>query len=145
MVYQVKYKCHLELDISGNFVPVITYKYKREDKRRWKKKKERPIDHFAYFEFDKEYYGSRAGGIDSYLYMDVYDRMKIMRRIIDDRYSGSFEEYVKDMVKFDIESNQVLNTMEYEAFNIALSFTTDGWKGTTIALVDKEIKNEKFN
>lgn len=140
MVYKVKYKCRLELDISGNFVPVITYKYKREDKKRWKKKEERPIDHFAYFEFDREYYGSHAGGTNSYLYIDVYNRMKIMRRIIDDKYSGSLEEYVKAMVKFDIEANQVRDIMECEALDIALSFTTGGWKGTTVQ-VDKLSEN----
>lgn len=140
MVYQVKYKCRLESDISGNFIPAIIYKYKREDKKHWKKKEERPIDHFAYFKWDKEYYGSRAGGTNSYLYMSAYDRMKIIRSIIDDKYSGSLEEYVKAMVKFDIEVSQVRDIMEYEALDIALSFTTGGWKGTTVQ-VDKLSEN----
>ena len=123
MIYQLRYKCDFKYD---SYLPHITYKYRKIGKFFWEKKCTIPIDDFAYFKWKNEYYEFDRHG------MLAYSRMCIMRNILDEKYDGNLESYVKSMVEFDIMADMIKEDMNKETFDICLSFVTDGWKTTTV-------------
>ena len=64
--------------------------------------------------------------------MTLYNRMRIMRDILDREYKGNLKNYVKAMVEFEIMSDLIDNEEDYDAQEICLSFVTDGWERTTV-------------
>lgn len=135
MVYELKYKC----GFSDYYVPHITYKYRKAGKFLWEAKDTTEIDHFAYSKWKNEYYEF------NYKDMSRYSRMCTMRNILDEKYNGSLENYVKAMVEFEIMVNLIKADMDKETFDICLSLVTDGWEKTTIKLDIKECSDEKLD
>ena len=139
MIYQLRYKCDFKYD---SYLPHITYKYRKIGKFFWEKKCTIPIDDFAYFKWKNEYYefdrhchGRSDSAVTQRQNLDgmlAYSRMCIMRNILDEKYDGNLESYVKSMVEFDIMADMIREDINKEAFDICLSFVTDGWKTTTV-------------
>lgn len=138
--YEVMYKCCLP-DYCHSVVPEIHYKYRECGKFLWKKKRV-DIDRFAMRHWKKEYYDNRLVVPNL---MPVHERVYIMRDILNNEYSDSLKDYVKAMVEYEIMSELIEQSEDYETTEICLSFVTNGWKRTTVRLGRKEIKDEKLD
>lgn len=138
--YEVMYKCCLP-DYCHSVVPEIHYKYRKCGKFLWKKKRV-DIDRFAMRHWKREYYDNRLVVANL---MPVHERVYIMRDILNNEYSDSLKNYVKAMVEYEIMSELIEQSEDYETMEICLSFVTDGWKRTTVRLERKEIKDEKLD
>ncbi len=137
--YEVMYKCCLP-DCYHSVVPEIRYKRRKSGKLLWKKKRV-DIDCFAMRHW-KEYYDDSLKLVVANS-MPVYERVYIMRNILNNEYDGSLKNYVKAMVEYEIMSELIEQSEDYETTEICLSFVTNGWQHTTVRLKRKEIKDEE--
>lgn len=77
--------------------------------------------------------------------MPEHERMCIIRDVINNEYDGSLKNYVKAMVEYEIMSELIEQSGDYETMEISLSFVTNGWKRTTVRLERKDIKDEELD
>ncbi len=137
LTYEVQYKCYLSALYPG--LPIIRYRYRRSGKVFWEEKGEVPIDHFAAGHWMGAYYD------DDLSRMGMYDRVRIMREILDEEYNGNLGEYVRSMVEFWIMNDSAVEEETHDIREISLSFVTDGWERTTVRLNRKEYSDEKLD
>lgn len=135
ITYEIQFKCYLP-EVYVSRVPVIQYRYRRSGNVFWEKKDIVAIDHFALRYWKKEYYDEDQNK------MAAYNRVRIMREILDKEYNGNLRKYVRAMVEFEIMSD-LIDKEDYDTREISLSFVTDGWERTTVRLKRKECSNEK--
>lgn len=138
--YEVMYKCYLPV-YCDSLVPQIYYKYRKCGKILWKKKRV-DIDRFAMRHWKKGYYDSRLVVPNL---IPEHERMCIIRDVINNEYDGSLKNYVKAMVEYEIMSELIEQSGDYETMEISLSFVTNGWKRTTVRLERKDIKDEELD
>ena len=124
LTYEVQYRCYLS-ELHHD-LPFIHYRYRKSGKIFWEHSDRVPIDQFAAEHWKNEYYDGKA------VRMTLYNRMRIMRDILDRDYKGNLKNYVKAMVEFEIMSDLIDNEEDYDAQEICLSFVTDGWERTTV-------------
>lgn len=138
--YEVMYKCYLPV-CCYSLVPQIYYKYRKCGKILWKKKRV-DIDRFAMRHWKKGYYDGRLVVPNL---IPEHERMCIIRDVINNEYDGSLKNYVKAMVEYEIMSELIEQSGDYETMEISLSFVTNGWKRTTVRLERKDIKDEELD
>lgn len=130
--YEVQYKCYL-CKLYPN-LPFVRYKYRRSGSVFWEKQRRTYIDQFAFEHWKNEYYNDNINEIAT------YDRVRIMRDILDKEYNGDLRNYMKAMVEFEI-TNDLIDKEDDNTREISLSFVTDGWQRISIKL--KEISKNR--
>ena len=126
LTYDVRYRCYI-----SNNIPFVRYKYRRVGMFFWQKRKQ-AIDDFALKYWKDKYYDADIDDIGG------YNRVRIMRDIIDNEYDGSVENYIEAMLEFEIMSDLIEKRGDYETREISLSFITDGCVRTTIGIKNKK-------
>lgn len=137
LTYEVQYRCYIS-NLYPN-LPFIRYRYRRSGKLFWEKKEQVFFDWFASEYWKTEYYDENVNRISA------YNRVRIMRRILDNKYGGSLKNYVRAMVEYEIMSDLIDKEEDYATQEICLSFITDGWERTSVRLKRKECENEKLD
>lgn len=125
--YEVQFKCYLS---KTNHTPFIQYKYRKSGKIFWEKNEVVAIDRFASRYWNYEYYDAYDGA------PSAADRIRIMRKILDDRYHGKLINYVRAMVEHEIMNELINKEEEYETLDISLTFVTNGWQKINVRLGD---------
>lgn len=127
LTYEVQYKCLL----SPWNMPTIHYRYRKSGKFFWERKDRVLIDDFAWLHCE-EYYADNDYTAPSFIPM--YERMSIMRKIIDERYNGRLVNYINAMVEYEIVDGLIQNNEDSEAIELAMSFVSNEWNTTTIRI-----------
>lgn len=132
MTYELKYKCDFK-GTPGFDMPYITYKYRPAGKLFWIEKCTEYIDRFAYLKWDRFY--------DRYYEdMPLYTRAYILRTILNEKYNGNLESYVKDIVEFWVMDRLIEIEKDTDTLDICMSFVTKGWRSTTVDITKTEEK-----
>jgi len=122
--YEVKYKCYMHW--TSPVVPLIRIKYRKLGRIFWTETDPEFVDYFAGSIWKSEYYSECEPNLSN------YDRLRIFSRILDEKYNGDMERYVKAMTEFDISNRLIERNEEDEARDIAISLVTNGWKKTIL-------------
>ena len=128
ITYEIQYKCYLSNKHPN--LPLLRYKYRESGKVLWERKETVEIDKFASLYWGREYY---EGSLRN---MTTYNRVCTIREILNREYGGNLKNYVRAMAEFEIVNDMIDRDEENEAYEISLSFITDGWEETTVKLRD---------
>lgn len=125
-IYEAEYKCAIKYYTIFEF-PTLKVKYKARGAMLWKRRSE-PIDKFARLFWKKEYYDIKFNEFD------IHWRLTTLKRIINERYNGKFDDYVAMAVKYWVMENAANKEEEREAAALMKEFVTHGWKAITVEI-----------
>ena len=128
MVYTVKYKCYSFETSCGDLI-ALHIKYRQHGKLRW------TVIHTELWSFAMRIWSHEYNVIP--MMSGIYENLCLFQQIIDERYDGSMDRYVEEIVKYDILQNRAENADRKAAEDIFLRFATNGWKTQTIEVEDK--------
>lgn len=120
MLYSVKYYYDPALSYT------IIIKYRRYDELHWTDISQPPW-RFAERIWGDEYHYNKS---------DTYGRFVFVRTVLDERYNGKLEEYVFDIVKYDVLEKRAEMEEKREIDMILSRLDTHGWRKHTIEIED---------
>lgn len=137
MIYEVKYRCFPKKQRGDLFdeptiFPFISMKYRKKGEVFWSATNPVYIDFYTCERFRNTYYKDYHGTLQS-----DYERLSLFKTILDNEFDGSIDKYaltiVREMICMEIAEEEE----NLDARELALQFTTDGWKTAEIS-IEKE-------
>lgn len=121
MAFEIRWKV---ADISHNLI--LTIEYRQLGKWKW-----RPlVDEMA----EAKAYLWHAPSTPSYSRMTPNQRVVMLKKVVDNYYGGSVEEYVKTIATKELEKRIVNDSIEAEAEAFRNQLTAFGWRRTTVII-----------
>ena len=132
MLYETKYKCKVKFVSALSNKVILHIKYRQNGKLLWKRIS-KELCAFAKQKWWRSYYNHRIEA-DT---LTTYEELIFFQRVIDERYEGSLEKYVEDIVRYDVLNRRAEQEDDDTISAILSRFETRGWRTCTIEIEDK--------